>query len=716
MPFSVARLATTRVLERVLSSGILEHPTDILYGKILYIIDIPLPATVAETVEKTIISTLQEEYFGVTKKNPVYQFEDCIKQVNAALAELAEDGKNEWVGHIHACIALLADDEIFVTHTGRVLGAVVRGNSFVPIFDTNTPERKILVHKTFANLASGQLSQNDTVILGNGEIGRHFSPQFLCQATGESPQSSVQAIFEAAKRLHLKNITTIIGKMVPDSDVLAEQGNNYTLVLEQSTGRAFQAPIRSVSAGGAAQTISTQIAPMWGKLKQYVLDGVKAGTQFIQAKSGTLVKNVKSEPKTSVTFEETTVDLPPVPVAPSSPLHQRTPGQKFADQLSRLSRQSAVLQKQVTKNMSRVAPKNLLIAAVVLVAIIGISVWTRARHNVTPAQNTAATTALNQAKSDIAQANILQNNPQQARTLLNTAAGLLQTVPSSLKTTSQYTAVNDSYYQALATINHATVISASDTEDVDKTTMGVFVLGQYLFTTRTHSNSIFRQTIGKKDAPQIAYNVPSNDAISYTYFIDATRQAIIVTSANKLYMADLNTNNQPVELIPPSGQTWPAVQSITSYQKNLYILEKNVGQIWKFTTTDGIHFLTKQPYLASSSLINPKTTALASDGYIYTLANDASMTKLLKGAPQSFGPIQLPDPTNGFVNPQNIFTEDSINNIYVQDQKQVIALDKDGHYVHQYLFKDGTITTSFISPKTQKAWLLVGSKVLGTDL
>ena len=73
-----ALLATSKVAERTLASGVLEHPSDPRYGKIMFVIDIPLPLIVGEAVEKAIVSTIKEEYFETERRSPLYQFEDTI--------------------------------------------------------------------------------------------------------------------------------------------------------------------------------------------------------------------------------------------------------------------------------------------------------------------------------------------------------------------------------------------------------------------------------------------------------------------------------------------------------------------------------------------------------------------------------------------------------------------------------------------------------------
>ncbi|GEM_PF-6989418 len=720
MPLSIARLSSTRASERTLSSGILEHPTDVLYGHIMYVIDIPLPLVIGEVVEQTILNTVQSEYFEVERRNPVYQFEDCLKQVNAALAELAEDGKSDWVGHIHACIALFVNNELYITYTGRVVGAVARSGSYSSIIDSQPgASSRILVHKTFANLASGQLSPGDTIILGNGEIGRHFSPQFLSQCVSESPTSAIQAMFQAARRLHLRFVTAIVARVQTDEAEVATEP--YTILLEPSSRSLERTAEENTAVSGqrnsaVAQAWLQSIQESFKALGGVIAQNVKKAFSFVQ-------KNLKSK-KIDVEYDTSSepsdkTDAETADTAIRPPTLQRTPGQKVTTQLIRLYRGTNQWIGHYTPHVRRVPPRTLLIIGSVLIAIVGVSVWQRS-HSASSQQqsSTKETTAeLDQLKTLLTEATALaQTEPEQARQKVIQAKTSFDKLPATTRTSTTGQTVQNQLFTLLGSLNQVVQIKKDDVSPILADTTNVVVIGQYAFTTQKNSGRIMRQTLGKKDQPEAIATMAGNATIQYMTVVEKNRQLIVASSDRKLFLVDIDGVTHATELLPPEKTSWAAAQSLTWYQKNIYVLEQGSGQIIKSTTQDGTHYTVSSPYLVQSSLSDATAQSITSDGYIYMLFNTGRVIKLLKGTPQAFGPVQLPEPDSAFVQPAKLFTDEAVGSIFVQDQQRLVELTKDGKYVRQYVLPEGTISASFVSPRAKQAWLVVGNELIAFNL
>ncbi len=708
MRLGIAKLTTTRSLERTESSGVLEHDSDSRYGTILYVIDIPLPPSVGEAVEKTIVRTLQQEYFEVDRRQAVYQFEDCLKQINAALAELAEEGKNDWVGHIHAVIALWADNELYITHTGRVLGAVKRAHSFVPIFDATAPERRILLHKTFANLTSGQLAEGDTVIIGNGEVGRHFSPQFLSQSLEEAPGEALNALFQAARRLHLTNIETIIAR-VEDDEETDTKIEVQTLLLDREHSEATAPKYHY------AESTQSRLSRLpWQKwlqgLNQMAIDGLSALYQNGQKAFRFVVTSLKSAQKPHVKFEEpATTDAPTTLAAPAL---QRTPGQKVTSGLSRLWRTIDKTGQNIRKTIKKVPPRSLLVLSIILIGVVALTAWSKSRHH-PGALITGTESQQNLDKIDalLKQATASKNRPEDARALLGQAKTLLDKLG-----TQQASTERQAYAKLISDINQITTIEQTSSALVNANTAFLAVVGQYLFTVTKNSGVVSRQIFGRTDAPETIYTVEKGATITNFELLETTRQIVIVTNANTVNMLSIDNTVQSQLLSPPAGESWPKIQSITFYQKNMYILESGTGAIWKYTSTDNQHFLSKQPYLPKGSVLDGDAVMLATDGYMYALSSHSRVVKLLKGNQQVFGPVRLPEPDVGLDGVSRITTDDASTSLYLQDKNRLVELSKDGRYVRQYVLQSGQISASFISPRSKRAWLLVGDKLIETSL
>lgn len=727
MILSVARLATIRTAERTLSSGILAHPTDSLYGKILYIIDIPLPLVVSEVVEKTILDTLRQEYFDVERKTAVYQFEDALKQLNASLAELAENGQSDWVGHVHACIVLWADNELFVTHTGRILGIVVRGESLVSLVDPSPYDRRVMIHKTFSNLTSGQLVPKDVVILGNGEMSRHFSPQFLSQTAQLSPFKAVQSMFSTAGRLNLRFITAIVGRVEDEDDEFASS-DTPTVLLEphQRSGSLTKERTRAAWLARAQSYIrQIQWKPYWDTILQTVRNVVALATPKIKKGVQTTVQTLQSPQKQAVQFEDEEMSMgesaSPASVVPSHPLSSpqyiRSSSQKINHIISKSNRKLGRQYEMLKKMVSGLSPRLLLISSALLLVVVIGSVSLRARSGTAskavPSQE--STQKLQEVRSLLQKAtDFSEREPDQARTALQQANTLLTPL---LQDTRNKEAVDETLrdlQMLLAKLNNIVYLDAKSDDSVASNTTNIVVIGQYLFSIQSKSSNLYRQTLGKKDKPESIYTVP-NSTLTHLVFIEESRQLLLVTANQKIFRVSIDGNTSGVELTPPENQSWPETTSITTYENNLYLLEKDTGQIWKYTARDATSYNPKQSYLASASLAKQDTVAIVSDGYMYVLYADGTVAKLLKGAPQSFGPLTVPKPDSS-LKPHALFASASATSVFIQDEKRLIELNKDGQYTRQFVLKEGTISYSFVSPKSKRAWLLVGNSLIETSL
>jgi hypothetical protein len=700
---------------------VLNHPNDLSFGDIVYIIDIPLPRSFGQIVEQTIIDCLKNEYFSEERKSPIYQFEDCIKQINLALAELAENGNNDWVGHIHAVIALFVNNEVYLSHTGKVTGAVIRGQTYSPIFDnTANITGRVLVHKTFANLTSGQLSVGDSVILGNTEVGRHFSPQFLCQSIESNPTNGVQAMFQAGRRLHLNHLSAVVVKI--ENDDLDTQTEPYTIVLEPSVGGVIKAS-RNPSVGNFEKSFRHSILDAASDLSKLIFSGVKSGYQK--------AKRFYTEPKTELQYTNSSdKDTAVIPVKykpgdaeePSqpqirigTPKLQRSSGQKISHSLFHIFVDAQSWIVKTSRKFNKVKPITILASSLVLVLIVGISIYNRTQHQNSTTTSTAnITQKISDANKflDVATLN-KKTNPDLARTNLVKANDILSTLP---KDSSDVITITTKYNQLLLEINHTAIINPTVITKVSGDTTWFGIIGQYLFATNSNGTKITRQILGKNTSPDIIFSASNGAKITYFTMFELTRQILVATSDNKVQLILTDNNNQLIQLSLPTTEKWPGIKAATWYQQNLYVLEKDSGQIWKFTGTANYKFTAVTAYLAKSTLSNSSAIDITNDGNIYLLFNSGDVSKFTKGNSIGFGPIQIPEPGSGLDSPARIFADSSGNSIFIQDKNRIIEASKDGQYSGQYQTTLGDIKQSYISTKSKRGWILVGDSVYQFDL
>lgn len=124
---------------------------------------------------------------------------------------------------------------------------------------------------------------------------------------------------------------------------------------------------------------------------------------------------------------------------------------------------------------------------------------------------------------------------------------------------------------------------------------------------------------------------------------------------------------------------WKALGGIGAYVGNMYVLDKNANQIYKFV---GANTTSKTNYLLSETDLS-KATDMAIDGSIYILFSDGSIKKYTRGKADSFSLNGLTSP---LLRPTRILTSVDLNNLYILDpgNNRIVVLSKDGTFQNAY--------------------------------
>ena len=225
--YRTGRIATTeRVADRILRSGVLASekpecqqsgspgnkvPWGGPLGRLAYIIEVESPLFLQSAVADRITKTLADEYFNQTDSaEALYQFERAIKKVNLALADLTKTGETDWVGNLHAIIALLLDDQILVTQTGNARAYLFRKLKISHITEGLQEEHVPHPLKTFSNLVTGQLQPEDRILLSSQTLFTYIPLDRLRQIIlTYLPAKAAEQIARSLRREHVKTVSAI---------------------------------------------------------------------------------------------------------------------------------------------------------------------------------------------------------------------------------------------------------------------------------------------------------------------------------------------------------------------------------------------------------------------------------------------------------------------------------------------------------------------------
>ena len=124
-----------------------------------------------------------------------------------------------------------------------------------------------------------------------------------------------------------------------------------------------------------------------------------------------------------------------------------------------------------------------------------------------------------------------------------------------------------------------------------------------------------------------------------------------------------------------------SVKDLTVYGNNLYVLDNQNNQIFKYPESGG-SFANGQPWI-KEELNTSQTSSLTIDGSIYIVTNDGSIKNLLKGGLEKFD-YHAPHPNIGTGAIIKTFRDSDYLYIIDPANNRVIILDKEGNIKDQY--------------------------------
>lgn len=173
--------------------------------------------------------------------------------------------------------------------------------------------------------------------------------------------------------------------------------------------------------------------------------------------------------------------------------------------------------------------------------------------------------------------------------------------------------------------------------------------------------------------------------------------------------------NGTLEPIVPVDSEWGEIALVSAYAGNIYLLDTQKNQIWKYIRTE-TGFSTRQDYLLFDTLVDLKNaTQMVIDGYVWVV-KDGNIIRFAQGREYPWKLAGL-DVTLG--SNIDLYTDDTTKNIYIldKDHKRVVVADKDGVYLAQYAWsEDVPISDIVVSEVVKKILLLSGGTIYGIDL
>ncbi|MFA5935838.1 MAG: hypothetical protein WC787_03225 [Patescibacteria group bacterium] len=336
--------------------------------------------------------------------------------------------------------------------------------------------------------------------------------------------------------------------------------------------------------------------------------------------------------------------------------------------------------------------KTIAIAAgvIVLVGIIGISVWKRSQRLAVEAaawQSTFddASDNRNRAESDLVYA-----NDARARKEIETAEQLLASLNlSDAKNKEKVEALRGQLDQLKERLRKVTVVEpvelAALTGVPDGSLAAPVLAKGNAYVVDNSAHKILKIDVADKTKKEISLPAGTEPIVAGSL---GTQSVVFTTAKGKFYSINIQTDEvSQIGSQPKASST----TDIVLYGGRAYSLDGPNGQIWRGQSgTNG--FGAETAYIKASNIPLQNSVALAIDSNVYILKADGTLARFLSGGQEGFSLTQVDPPLRAA---SGIWTTADAQRIAITDPagKRVLVFNKDG------TLKAQLTSPSFSSPR-----------------
>ncbi|MDD5692858.1 MAG: hypothetical protein PHU86_00005 [Patescibacteria group bacterium] len=684
------------------------------HGSIYAVININAPNGDAQEITELILDAFHGEYYQDLSRDPLSSFETALAKVNEELGEATQQGNTSWLKNLNAILAVLSGTTLHITKAGKTEAYLYRGekSSFISDDlggDTVNPLR------TFINVASGELQENDKVVIATPGVFFHISKdelqKYVLEFQPKVAISHLADLVEGTSSEVSPNAILILEAITPEvasNETLEEQPDEVWI---SEPNKPVQNAI-DTSAPFIKKVFSI-LTFSWLGVIALVQDFVIPPILFGYHQTGKLITNFRSQngakkkpkEKVLVETEESIVpkeDLDDLAIKESDESIFEKPKKATSQEIFikesdhkpkwlKLEKVDFSVAKnfghKLKKTSSKLTTKrkNLLIIAIIVLVLVGAGVfltWRGKDNNKNLKQAQASLTEV-QSKYDIGKSALASGEKQKAAEALRSA----ETIANSLVNNKNVggnaknllAKIETSLDQAEGVVR-INPNSFSDAKNiVGSNPFGPYLIAQTLYLVNKDNASVaaISSASGEVstaiDKPQVDGKIIAATAVS--------RRSVLVLFTEKSSVYEFDTKELKMAKQDMAGDVEKST-ALTSYLTNIYSLDGVNGIVYKrLKTSTG--YAKRTNYITDGS--NVKGGAgLATDSSIYILENDGQVVKYLAGKKQNFTITDLPFTLS---NPNTIFANEGVNGLYITDpaKKRVVILDANGKFVSQQI-------------------------------
>jgi len=713
-----------------------EHiPKDIderKHGAIYAVVNIKAPAAMAEEVGEIIVDTFHSEYYQDLGRDPVASFEAVLTRVNEELAEITHQGNTAWLGNLHAVLAVISDDVIHLTRTGKAEAYLYRGGRAGHATEGIEGDN-VNPLRTFAYTGSAELLEGDKMAIATPGVFYHVSKDELQKYVQEfQPKVAISHLADLLEdksgEVHPNSILIIEAitpeaaseETIPDLDDeiwITESPKPVQTAIEAST--PFMKKSYLYGKQGFSGLKTYVLLTLWPKIVELYIDAVdivknltKKEKVIVPTKEAIVSDGGKIDPD-DITINEATNEFVSSKQTSPNSLYIKEGSNK--PKLLSIDFSSAKgLAGRFTK-ITRKFGKNrraVLVAAIALVLILGggiFGAW-RIRENSENQKLAEASYTEATSKYEIAQTQISSGNKSQAAETLRNALALTAALSNNAKLKTQAselsTRVRASLDIAEGVIRPEVTTLADANQIVGNDAYGPYLVGKNLYLINKSDGSIASVSTNGGEVSRVLDKPSIEGKITSATSMPVRSVLVFMTDAGKIYefdTKDVKLNQQTV-----AGE-FEKSASLASFSTNIYSLDSATGKIYK-RMKNSSGYSARTEYITDGSTADG-AVSIAIDSSLYAMKANGEVIKYLGGKKQEYNTTGIPIT----VSKANIvFADEDTKGLYELEgaNSRILRFDEKGLFLSQYVSDNYKNATGQLVDDTNRTiYVVSGGKI-----
>jgi hypothetical protein len=700
-----------------------------IMGKLFGIVEINTPSRENTAIITQLVNHLEETYYSLSedpKINLEKAFEQSLEETNQKFNQILEEKRFYLVGNLNEqtikekvslAIGVIKNEQVFISYLNNIAVNLIHKTKQdfklidIKKLNQSNEDSQDKNTKLFSNFITGEVKSPDYLVLANSSFSDFITRERIQKTVTSLP------IHKAAE--YFKN------------SLLQHEGHNFAAIIIHNSlkeeGRTKEAPsVTSISELNYTESSTEKLlAPSFfttvKTISKYAFNFIRKNKTDI--KQINKEREMTSQPTDNIETKSSPIEKSKAifsPIASGSKnvfskskkliLNKLTKSPGVNEKLYKLKKylrlKLAYLGNYIKKipNLSKI-----LLTIAILFVILFIYSTSYFKHQQNKQTFSAEfQTKVEQIEGTINQAesNIIFGDEAKAKEEITQAQKVLNTLEvDSNNQRQKQEELSRKVEVVIAKLRHITEINepvfitdlnAQQENNID--IQNLIYQDDNLFAFDSLNNNSYKINLNDRQINKVFSNLSDIGLITIANRID---DKILLYHDKHGLLEYSNEKYIPISIgLQPSGK----ISDFAVYNNRLYTVDTNSSQIYRHPQ-DGSDYSTGLPWLKDS--LDLKTVnSIGIDTNIWLLTSDGQVVKLNKGRKQNF---EIKNLEPGLDSPQQLFTNDETNYIYILEpkNKRIIALDKEGNLTTQYFSQQfSNLKTFAIFEKEKKIFIV----------